>query len=81
MRTMPAPKSMLKIDMNFMSARQVAEEPDQVVQACQVPVGGGVEVGCSDHGEGLDVHDQDPQDGESAKDVQGEDRSDWVVGP
>ena len=44
-------------------------QPYHVVQAMEISVGGGVEVGRPDHGEGLDVHDEDAQDRESAQDI------------
>ena len=51
--------------------QHVAEKPDPVIRSLQVAVGGGILVRRQDHGEALNIHDQDAEQRESAQHVNG----------
>ena len=56
--------------MNFLSKKTC--ETSQIAYSA-VPVGataGGLIIGCRDHGEGLDVHHQNPEQGKAAQDIE-----------
>ena len=51
----------------------VAQRPDPAVCPGQVAVDGRVGIGGCGHGEALDIHDENAQQGEAAQDVDGDD--------
>ena len=48
----------------------VAQPPGQIVDTIQITKGAGVTIGCKGHGERLNVHDQDAQQGKAPENVQ-----------
>ena len=54
------------------SGQDMAEYPDPSVQSGQITIGGGINACSRRHGKMLDVHDQDTQNSQSAKQINGD---------
>ncbi|WP_144439634.1 hypothetical protein [Halomonas chromatireducens] len=56
---------------HLLIGEQMTEQPDRKVGAAQVAPHRGIGIGRHWHGEGLDIHDQDAEQGKATQHVQG----------